>query len=394
MGGFVYFVYTMYMTQFSSRRILILYTAHTLGHKTIAENIGYHLEQDGFEVRLADALKTEETASVSKFLWVHTFINTHMAFIWKWLYMWAYIPTMPFRTLVAKFHAKKILAIINEYKPDVVITTQTSPSAVISYLKSKKLYNGKFGVAFSDFHFHPYWAYPGVDFYLANIPEQAAILKSKGVDPASIFICGMTLRPLVETANLTDIRASLHIPVSAKVVLVGSGSMGIRFPDSLTSLIIDISNAYEGKSEECHIIVACGRNNALVSELTAQFKEHSNVHILGFYTPMQDLYSISDVFITKPGGLSVSEALREGLPLIVTHILPGQEELNLRYLSDRHLVQNLYVEPSIEWARLVIAQLDNSHARQSLILNPARVQLVEWGKGEAVIEAVRSMFHE
>jgi hypothetical protein len=72
---------------------------------------------------------------------------------------------------------------------------------------------------------------------------------------------------------------------------------------------------------------------------------------------MSDLYQIADVFMTKPGGLSVAEAGQFGLPLVVTHTLPGQEDLNLAYLATGGYVSSLVHVPRDLWADKVAALL-------------------------------------
>ena len=154
----------------------------------------------------------------------------------------------------------------------------------------------------------------------------------------------------------------------------------------------EVHAAFQEKGLELHTIIVCGRNEQLRVELTQKISGR-NIHVTGFYTPMDELYAIANLYISKPGGLSVIESLRWGLPMFVTHMLPGQEELNLQYLSGKQLVVPLFVKPGAYWSRELIAELNSGSFRASLINNAYGLELVEESAGQAVVQGVESMFH-
>src|SRR5437016_4546293 len=139
------------------KKILILYTSVGVGHKAIAENIGWHLQHDRHEVRLSDIAEVEAGLFAKLVIPAHQFINKRLPFVWGWLYRWGHYPVLPFRVAIASLNYHRAKTLIDEYQPDMVITTQTTASAVIAYLKKQGLYTGLFGIAFSDYHFHRYW---------------------------------------------------------------------------------------------------------------------------------------------------------------------------------------------------------------------------------------------
>ena len=236
---------------------------------------------------------------------------------------------------VSGFHRGLILKLtksyVDDFHPDIIITTQTTASEVIAYLKKQKLYTGLFGIAFSDFHLHRYWLYGQADFYLVNIEEQKQQMLKLGIPENKIFVCGMTLKPKVE-ASMESVKNKFGIGRQDKVVLVGSGSLGTGVDGKLISRFADLPNI--------KVIAVCGKNEAVCQQLKKQFVGTKNISILGFYFPMDELYAITDVFITKPGGLSVSEALRWRLPMVISHFFSGQERQNFNYLLDRNLVMS------------------------------------------------------
>lgn len=375
------------------KKILILYTSHTIGHKTIAENIGYHLEKAGYEVKLVDALEAEKTRGISVFLKLHTFIYKYAPIVWRWVYLWGHIPVMPFLKFMARFHSDKIRKVIEDYKPGMVISTQISPSGIVSYLKSKGIYRGLFGITFSDFHFHAAWTYPNADFYLANLPEQKEEMVARGIPEKKIFISGITVKPKPEV-DTAAVRRKMNLTEGSKVVLVGSGSLGVRLPTDLVDLLQnEVHLALRERGIDCHAIIVCGRNEELYNELKSKVHDQ-RFHILGFHEPMSELYAIADIFVSKPGGLSTIEALQWNLPIFVTHLLPGQEELNLEYLEKKNLVIPLYVKPERTWAGEIVEELVSGSFRASLKNNPGNISLAAASNGDPVIKAVEAMFHE
>ena len=81
-------------------------------------------------------------------------------------------------------------------------------------------------------------------------------------------------------------------------------------------------------------VVVTGRNEELRREIAAQTRKHPT-HVLGFATNMHELMTVSDLILTKPGGLTCSEALALGKPLFILNPIPGQEASNSDFLLER-----------------------------------------------------------
>ena len=336
-----------------NKKILIFHTSVGLGHKSMAENIAAQLIEAGLEVKLADIGHVQQGGFSKVVVVVHQFINLHLPFVWAWLYFWGHYVIYPFRVFIARFNSRKLKKLILEYQPDLIISTQTTSSAVVSYLKRAGVYNKLFGIAFSDYHLHPYWLYSQADFYLANIVEQKSEMIQRGIPADKIFVCGMTLKSKL-AVDVNSIKQKLNIKPEEQVILVGSGSLGTGFKEQLLHQLSKIANT--------KVLVVCGKNEQYKKYLEEKFV-HTNILPLGYYSPMGELYAVADIFFTKPGGLTVAESLQYNLPIIITHILPGQEQLNLDYLLAKGLVEQV--------SDSVIEQIALADVRkQSLQTNP------------------------
>lgn len=312
------------------KKILIFYTSVGMGHKYIAENIGAELIAAGFEVRLADIAVVQAGKFAASLVTAHQFINRHLPFLWSWLYKSVVVNfcISPWRVRLAAKNSSQARKLILSFAPDMVITTQTTASAVVAYLKQQKIYTGLFGIAFSDFHLHPFWLYRQADFYLANIVEQKNQMIRLGVPPQKIFVCGITLKPKTPV-DPQAVKRRLGLKAGRKIVLVGSGSLGSGLDSELIDKIAQLPRV--------EVLVVCGKNVERRQDLEQRLSGEK-VKIFGFYEPMDELYAIADIYIGKPGGLTTTEALSWGLPILVTHWLPGQEEFNITYLKDKGLV--------------------------------------------------------
>jgi len=260
----------------------------------------------------------------------------------------------------------------------------------MQYLKQQGLYQGLFGIAFSDYHLHRYWLYDSADLYLVNIEEQKQEMIRLGIPAEKIFVLGMTLRPK-STVDPVAVKQKLGIGLDEKVVLVASGSLGTGLSAGWFAKLADTLS----QLPKTRLIIVCGKNEALRSKLRGAIK-NPNVMIEGYYSPLAELYAISDIFLTKPGGLSVAEALQWHLPLLVTHWLPGGEEFNYPYLLNRHLImpKPASVEPS-KLLPFIAAELAQTGFRQSLFSNPAVLELTQAGReGRVAAEAVKHAFHD
>jgi processive 1,2-diacylglycerol beta-glucosyltransferase len=348
------------------KKILILYTSIGLGHKSIAENIGFYLTRDGYEVSLYDAHKVQGGFLADWGKKLYLVLIKNLPFIWNWLYTtkWFINLTLPYRIKVASHNYKNVLVKINEIKPNVVISTHNTASAIVSYLKQEGLYKGFFGIAFSDYHLHKFWLFESSDFYLANTQDQKDEMISLDTSSNKIFVCGITLKPKQAISNQQSaIRAVLHIPTENKVILFSSGSQGIGLDKTLLTSL--------SKLERATVIVACGKDERLVDELKNDFPA-SNILPLGYYSSMDELYSISDLYVSKPGGLSIAEALQWKIPVLIFYILPGGEVFNYQYLLERRLI----MPKTDDLLSSILEELKTSTFKRSLAINSELFKLI------------------
>jgi len=112
------------------------------------------------------------------------------------------------------------------------------------------------------------------------------------------------------------------------VVLISAGAAGGAYTTQIVAQTLRMVSPFQA-------VVVCGRNAELKASIEAQVADHAESYrVLGYTTEMADLMRISSLFVGKPGGLSSSECMAVGLPMVIINPIPGQEVRNSDYLLE------------------------------------------------------------
>ena len=236
-----------------------------------------------------------------------------------------------FRAWVSQFTAANLRTLIDDRKPDVVVCTHAFPCGVMA--EYKRTYAPKLPILgiVTDFVVHPFWIYRNVDAYAVATPEMHGTLVARGVQRDRVIACGIPVDPrfVAPRRPKEALRRELELPAGRKIVLMMAGGLGMGPLDVMMRALGEIDQPLAAA-----IIV--GRNAALERRvLDAAEQIEYPLRVRGFVDNVFDYMHASDVLLTKPGGLTSSEALVAGLPMIFVRPLPGQEERNTRYLVSR-----------------------------------------------------------
>jgi processive 1,2-diacylglycerol beta-glucosyltransferase len=236
-----------------------------------------------------------------------------------------------FRKWAAEFTARNIAGLMQRLQPSVVVCTHAFPCGVMAAYK--RLYDPSIAVMgiVTDFVVHPFWIYKNVDAYAVATPEIRAAMVGRGIDPARIDVDGIPVdRRFGEPpANRAALRERLGLPIDGAIVLVMGGGLGLGPVAKTVSGLAQTRRAVTP-------VVIVGKNRRLERRISEQARrDGTDARVLGFVENVYDWMHASDVLVTKPGGLTTSEALAASVPLVLLRPLPGQEERNARYLASR-----------------------------------------------------------
>ncbi|MEY7999333.1 glycosyltransferase [Clostridium sp. Mt-5] len=230
----------------------------------------------------------------------------------------------------------KLLPLIDEFEPDILISTHSFATEMLSVLKSKYHINIPCLCIITDYYSHSSWLHPYIDAYVISNKDMINKMISKGIPKDTIYNLGIPVRPEFNISyDKSDTLRSLNLSQLKFTILVMGGSLGL-------GKIADIYKQLNRVNEDIQIIIITGKNKKLYSELLKiKMSSSKETRIIGFTDQVNKYMQASDLLLTKPGGLTISEALICKIPLGLFSPIPGQEEKNAQFLLKNNLAVNL-----------------------------------------------------
>jgi len=255
---------------------------------------------------------------------------------------------------------RKLTKLLKQQPPwDLVINTHFLPPEIIAHLRNTKQVNFPQATVVTDIDIQGLWFTKPCDAYFVANQEAGVYLKKLGVDPESVHVSGIPVHPVFTEKKDRDECRRKHgfSPDQPLVLQMASGQRGAGVNEPIyRSLRDDIT-------EPTQICVVTGKNAALKQQLEAigPHPKHS-CKIMGFTKEVDELMAAADLVIGKPGGLTISESLARGCPMVVVDPIPGQEERNSDFLlQNQCAIKPLHLETL-------------GHQVNELLNDPARLQ--------------------
>lgn len=226
------------------------------------------------------------------------------------------------------FFIKKMKKYIDQYDPDAIICTHIFAGIIIDILKQKREIRAKTYGILTDFTFHPYWE-ESLHFDYIVTPNELLNrqAQAKGFTDSQILPLGIPIDPKFgEEISKTEARTRIGLETQKTTILVMGGSMGYGDMESMIEELDKVNHDFQ-------IISICGGNKEAKETIDSKLNEFTHtIKNYGFTSDVYLLMSAADCIITKPGGLTTSEALAKRLPIIINSKIPGQENRNTIFL--------------------------------------------------------------
>ncbi len=320
-------------------RVLVLSASAGAGHLRAAEAIEKAIRLRGVasEVQHLDVLKY--TNKVFRHMYSKAYIDlvNNAPEVLGWLYDYLDDPRKndPIRAAFDRLNANPFIRYLRRYQPDVAICTHFLPSGIISSLKGEGKVKVLNTVVVTDFDVHAMWLCRHVEQYFVPLEETRVHLKALGVAQSLISVTGIPIDPVfMEPKDQRAMRRKHSLDPDRFTILVSAGGFGVGPVGHMMQALSRITRPVQ-------VVAVCGRNEALQAELSALVtdlrKKQSSVFftVMGFTTEMDELMTAADLFVGKPGGLTTSEVLAKGVPMVVINPIPGQEERNSDHLLEQ-----------------------------------------------------------
>ena len=253
--------------------------------------------------------------------------------------------------------ASKFGKYISKQNPDIVISTHPLAAVLMTTYKKKKLVNTKTIGIVTDFCILPYWDMADMDYFVTANDDVKYMLMKKGIDSHKILPYGIPINEKF-SKKIPKEEARKMLGIEDKTTLfIMSGSMGFGDTERYISTL-DHMNA------DFQIISVCGSNKSMKNRID-QMVTSKKIYNFGYVDTVDVIMDASDIMITKPGGLSASEAISKNLPMILINPIPGQEDRNKEYLINSGMAtgvsQNLPIDV------LVYMLLSNEEKKNQII---------------------------
>lgn len=308
-------------------KVLVIYATAGAGHRMAAQAIFNGLKgRPGVESFLVDSLDHTSRYFKSIYSKGYAFVISHLPSGWAFFFALLDIPLLqPLLNFVHRVQnaifARGLHRYLEQEKFDCIVSSHFLSTEVATYLKRKGKISSKIICTVTDFDVHRIWLAEGVDIYTVACDWTRDKMTNLQVPPERIKVTGIpTDGKFSQPRDQREIKKKLGLQENLFTVLVATGSFGI-------GPIQEILESLKG----FQIAVVCGHNKELYGKL--QSYQAATVKIFGLVNNMEELMAIADAMITKPGGLSISEALVSGLPMIFFNAIPGQETNNISVLK-------------------------------------------------------------
>jgi processive 1,2-diacylglycerol beta-glucosyltransferase len=210
---------------------------------------------------------------------------------------------------------------------DAIACTHFLPAELLADLKRKERLHTPTFTAVTDFFPHRLWVHDPCDGYFVPTGEAAEILALFGVPKRAIHVTGIPIHPDFAEKVRPENR-SFSGRTGWPTVLQLAGGAGTGPIEATYRRLLDIE-------KPMNLIVVTGKNESARKTLEAIVPpQRHQVRIFGFTDRMPEFFSQADLAVSKPGGLTVSEACASGVPLVIIRPVPGQESANSDFLLE------------------------------------------------------------
>lgn len=272
---------------------------------------------------------------------------------------------LPFRSPVY-FVNHGMVSVMQDYFEkhhfDIVISSHLFPAEIITNMKNCGLSVPKTIFVATDYTCIPFTEETECDAYVIPSASLAESYEEREIPGEKLYPIGIPVhRSFSEAESREEARRRLGLDPDKKYILITGGSMGGgKIGKTIETFINGMQSA--GQTE---LIIVCGSNQELYEKL--KNAEYPGVTVIGYTDDMAGYLKSVDIFVTKPGGLSSTEAAVCGVPILHTAAIPGCETYNARYFNEYGMSESC--ETPEEALQKALMLLNDEHARMSMVLS-------------------------
>jgi len=354
----------------AERRFLLMYLTRNSGHHRASRAIAQ-------SIRALDPLA--QIVSVDAFRFSSPFVRwaisrsylsliRHQPDIWEYLYdnPAVHRQVKHLQALLHRYQASKVASLLDTVKPDAIACTQAYPCGVLADFKKHHALDLPLVGVLTDYAPHLYWFHDKVDAYIVPSEQVKHRFLTQRVESERVKVLGIPIDPTFHEP--TDREATARrfgLDLAKPILLIMGGGSGF-------GQLRDILQHLDILPYPCQLLVMAGTNRSLLTWIATHRFRHL-VRAIGYTTDVPQLMDVATLLVSKPGGLTTSEALAKRLPLVIVNPIPGQEAYNARFL----LSEGAAVSASLDTVRQTVRdlldnpdRLDAIRTRQAELAHP------------------------
>ncbi|MFU0824895.1 MGDG synthase family glycosyltransferase [Clostridium sp.] len=246
----------------------------------------------------------------------------------------------------------KLKKLIDDFQPDTIISTHPIPTEMLSILKLKLELKVPIITIITDYAPHHFWLHEGIDAYITANKSLIKDISEKGIDENKVYSLGIPVNPeFLKKYDKTQTLCSLNLSPDKFTILIMGGSLGM-------GKILELCKELDRIENDIQIIVITGKNIKLYKQLVKlKTNFYKDIRILKYTNEISKYMQASDLLFTKPGGITVTEAMLSSVPLVLFSPIPGQEEKNVKFLTEHNL--GIYLDDIKNCNKIVKDLLEN-----------------------------------
>lgn len=368
-------------------RILLLSVSAGAGHMRAAEALkaGALAERPEAEVVHLDVMNYVNATFRKIYTDLYIKLVTNHPALWGWIYQ-ASTEAEPdatgqkLRRVVERLSTRRLRDAIDDFAPDAIVCTHFLPAELLMREIAKGRLQAPVWVQVTDYDLHRMWVIPNMTGFFVGNEEVAFRMRAHAIDPARIHVTGIPIMPaFAQSYDRAACASAFGLDPARRTCLLMGGGAGLGVA-ALAHRLLAVDPALQ-------LVVLAGKNAQALAELQAMAAREGKGRLfpMGFTSEVPRLMATADIVVTKPGGLTTSECLAMGLPMIVSDPIPGQEERNADYLLENGA------------ALKAIDPLALEHRMRLIAAAPERLEVMRrnaraLGRPHAAIEAMRIVF--
>lgn len=220
------------------------------------------------------------------------------------------------------FVVTKLKTFLEEKKPDIIISTFPLWDCITADVWKKSDKNAKFiSIVTDSITIHNGWVVADSDYHIVANADTAGSLRGMGVETKKIKILGFPVRlDFLETINRREFLSQHGLNPDLFTVLFLPAAQN---PRRNIKIIKELNRSVQ----DFNLIVITGREPKIKPKME-KIATGKNVKIIGWTDIMPQFIKAANVVVTKAGGATVMECIAAERPMVITSMIPGQEQGN------------------------------------------------------------------